>query len=200
LEVASTTIFNDVFLKEFGNRRVGYIHRTAKDFLATPDMRDKFIWKYQGHIYHTPARLLKGNILYLKHYMQLPPDSKPKIMMRRPTTTTVMRKLQGVFKRSMWLARKAEFETHNPQLEALDELQSFLCCFLSSSQHRWFITWAATELYSSPSSDISPEVSNNERRHNHDYLSIAVICGLNLYLETKFGDEVEILIIEEEKW
>jgi hypothetical protein len=45
LGVAPTAIFNDVFLKELGNRRVGYIHRPAKDFLATLDMRNKFIGK-----------------------------------------------------------------------------------------------------------------------------------------------------------
>lgn len=179
-------------LSKFGNRSVVYIHRTAKDFLATPNIRDNFIGKYRGGIYHATIGLLKGNVLYLKHCMRPLPDSKPKIMMLEPPTTILIEKLQGIFKRSMWLARKAELETHNPQIKALDELRRFLSCFLSPSQHLRFIASAATELYSSLR-NINLMLDNTERRHNHDYLSIAIICGLNLYLEANLGNRVEIL-------
>jgi hypothetical protein len=53
-------------LSEFGNLKVQYIHRTARDFLDTLDSQKTPIGKFRSTTHHVPTQLLKANVSYMK--------------------------------------------------------------------------------------------------------------------------------------
>jgi len=62
---------SDVTLSEFGNLKVQYIHRTARDFLDTLDAQKTPMGKFRSTKYHVPTRLLKANDAYIKSCFKL---------------------------------------------------------------------------------------------------------------------------------
>jgi hypothetical protein len=114
--------------------------------------------------------------LYLKHCMK---DCVGSDLVRQG--------LDGIFKRTMWLALKAELETGRVQAEILDELERVTINFESDDlpdpkdQLPHTFDW----------SSLMPTALDNEASRMHqlrqcvDYISVIISWGLNLYLEWK---------------
>jgi hypothetical protein len=157
---------NDCPFTDFGNRQIRYIHRTARDFLATREFQITPIGKYQSTTFHPAISLMRSNILFVKHCIKYNKED------------WYRQKLESIFKRTMWLAHRAERETGLVQAEVLDEFERVMINFkrlLPLSNNNGV---SCTKFWSS----LMPTAL---KWQFVDYLSVIISWGLNLYLERK---------------
>jgi hypothetical protein len=158
-------------LGEFGNSKVQYIHRTARDFLNTLDAEKTPIGKFCSTMHHAPTRLLKANVAYIKSCFKL-------------SDNDISPKLTPHIRRTMWLASKAELETGHDEFEVLQEMQCAITKILSPP-----VPWIHS---------VAPEGSPDSRFEmlegwQDDFVSLAIMWGLNRYLSKALGKGNKLL-------
>jgi hypothetical protein len=153
-------------LSEFGNLKVQYIHRTARDFLDTLDAQKMPIGKFRSTTHHVPTQLLKANVAYMKSCFELSRDKVDNLVFLTP-----------IIKRTMWLARKAEREPRHDEFEVLKEMERVLTKFFSPP-----VSWSDFMAV-----DKSFDVAVRGGLWQDDFVSLAIMWGLNRYLAKALG-------------
>jgi len=149
----------DFPMRSLGNRNIGYIHRTAGDFLATMDAQKTFIGKHRNTAFHIETRLFKAHMIYLKSCFE--PTLISYDVWRFDLVPTI--------ERTMCLARKIELETNLVRFEVFTELKCIISCF-QGSECRW-------EHF------IAEPLANR----SVNFVSLAIFFGLNRYLAKVAG-------------
>jgi hypothetical protein len=152
--------------------RVEYIHRTARDFLATRESKTIPILKHRSTTFNPATNLVRANVLYLKHMQDLVRNFDY---------------LDDLFKGTMWLAHKAESETGHVQEEVLDELERVFINF-KKHQHPLHIVGLSNKISWTL---LMPAVLDRDQEtflQYDDYISVAISWGLSLYFERKLGN------------
>jgi hypothetical protein len=158
-------------LGEFGNLKVQYIHRTAKDFLDTLDGQKTPIGKFRSTMYHVPTRLLKANVAYIKSCVKLNSHSRDELTLLTP-----------IIKRTMWLTNKAELETGHDEFEVLRDMECTLTKLLGPS-----IPWS-NFMAIDESSGVHSSPGGRIPGRDDDFVSLAIMWGLNRYLAKALGE------------
>jgi NACHT domain len=171
LEVSSNHQFNENYFGTFGNREIQYIHRTGRDFLVPDRSSKKPSWIYPVITDEIPVRIMRSNVIYLKALVQ----GNAFIERRRKF-------LNRLVVRMMWLAYKAEQETSHHHAEILDAFKDSAGQLFGSSSE-----WMGKFIGSIESDE------DSRRSWCTDFLCLAIVWGLNLYLDCKLGQGTEVL-------
>jgi hypothetical protein len=170
LEIGSSRHSYDVMEDVYGNRRVEYLHRSTKDYRDLPEAKQLLATVTQGTGFNPSVALLRSILLFTKAYSLTDLDAE---RARSRIVATVA-----------LLARQVEKETNEAQTELLDEFDRAISQKWPSEVH--YASQLISSLFQIYFKDTNPNPG-------HDFLSLAIISQVSLYVEAKFRRDKSII-------
>jgi hypothetical protein len=154
-----------------GNRPVQYIHRTARDLLAPESPQTRPPWVCRSLADDIPVRMMRANVVFLQSCFR-----------KADLTETLYEFLNSFIESTMWLACMAEREKSYHHEEILDTFAENVGRLLDSPTG-WAGNFISNEGFD----------TNSKRNWCNDFLSLAVVWQLDLYVDKKLAQDNTVL-------
>lgn len=160
--------------------KIEYLHRTTKDFLDSTNLLDLMLNTHQGSGFSPSAALVRARlVMYKSLSIPITRDGFEYYGYVTKYDWSIMKSVDATF----ILAHQAEYETLEPQVELIDELNKTIRR-LWYPNHKTQFHWAEY---------IRFHGHHRPCKWHDDFLAVAVTYGLHRYVSQKLGHGSSIL-------
>jgi hypothetical protein len=162
---------DSVVRQYYENTKIRYLHRTVKDFVESPEMQDRLRRYTEGTRFDAYTSLLTSSVLRVRNYMF-------------PQTMEAADWLTNIVDWCMMLAREHEIKAGRCEVELLDELDRVASLAWKHIQSNYNVSKSP---HSTISSRLLTAYSISTVQCQADYLSLATVYDLSMYLDARLG-------------